>query len=1265
MPDGNLGEDLGRIFEVGFNLGVYHYLSSRRIACASLRLHERHLARHDTHRLVGNFARRWQSLTPEDDDLLHRTGVLFLWKGFLGGHGLIDQHIGVLNAQSGGRDIDIPAYICSFVGANELVNDYDEGGARARDEEMDRAHLRLLLGGDTAAIAAAFDAYRGAGQFLRADTLLHIRTGHGTRKERHHILCVDLSVLSVRSPDQLADLRTPEGVRHILTVAVARLRRRSVFSALTLDDGAVGGHAYLRTADFARYIYAFVREDRESMKVVQAASYVLSFYRFLSQHHLIPDSCTVQGLAVGHSDRATAALSVRLGGEDGSDEAMLRACQNLYRTYRARSNAIDGARVYRDAVQRARADVLAAMRDNARRVFGVGGQRAEGRAFVDRLYDLGATAPSGAPEAVEYTETLDHFANSCDPVPDELAASLSLEPGLDLRGGHRALVYRAMSATLRYLFLTGNAGIGKTTALAEYLKGRAREGEGFLFFYASPRTQVNLDIFEKFRERDGRFFDPRFVGLTSNSQMIKANANQATVGYVTDGHDVPPVLADIAFQPMVEGADSDVREVWQDAVHRATDDMVTDWQGYVPGVLASLCRGIGALMDARTTPFIASSVAIQSHKTLASGRSTLGHVLEIFRSALNKDTPIPDRMRALATAYRHVVIMVDEVTGDDSGTAFLHELIGLLDTLGLERYGFNVKVVVADASIVGPDIIATHLTHATPEPDKVFFRAAVAGEADAALSSRAFRFKSKGHDDAVAINANSYPASELSLGYKIFVEPIEITQEMMGRRGQERRPDAAVRDRAYDALVDDICAFLQTHRGTPTQLIVYIQDKSRLQDLIDDVRMREGERGHAFDERDAYLQIHSQVSREDKLAINEHKDAVRVVFMTSSASRGLSFPNTRSILVEVPHFDIEANLMEIMQVVYRGRGGDDAVARSVTFYFGEPAYYSASDREWSLTQSALHVINMLILLKLCLLTRIRGAGEIRGRRYVVVPVGGKSVSRAGASVHHTMGRLVKDLADAWQRDRSDTTPRDLRGILRQTFGEMMACVQPSGANDVSLLGLLHRSTPTMLLDLLAHGGVELRRKGLLERGFVAGELLVVPADAVSVTHVARLDSVIQRHLTPSVRAKMWAIVHNKKRYPDGLRTGLRDFASIVDEFMDADRTQHLAKVERRDDMYYAVPMLAYVARELLQGEWHTTLDDDSSVGLRDLLVGQVHPLYPSENYLPLGGDYGAFPFILFTSHDLRSIREKMHTGRYMLMSTELNLLDMLLAQPEP
>jgi hypothetical protein len=142
--------------------------------------------------------------------------------------------------------------------------------------------------------------------------------------------------------------------------------------------------------------------------------------------------------------------------------------------------------------------------------------------------------------------------------------------------------------------------------------------------------------------------------------------------------------------------------------------------------------------------------------------------------------------------------------------------------------------------------------------------------------------------------------------------------------------------------------------------------------------------------------------------------------MTSSASRGLSFRRARHIFVEVPRFHIEANLMEIMQVVYRGRGGDH-VHRALTFYLADAAYYMPEDEDWTLTESILHLLNLLILLKLCLMTRITGAGTIRADRYMVVPVGGKAVSRAGVSLHHEMGTLLHQLDRESQRQPANTT----------------------------------------------------------------------------------------------------------------------------------------------------------------------------------------------------------------------------------------------------
>jgi hypothetical protein len=117
--------------------------------------------------------------------------------------------------------------------------------------------------------------------------------------------------------------------------------------------------------------------------------------------------------------------------------------------------------------------------------------------------------------------------------------------------------------------------------------------------------------------------------------------------------------------------------------------------------------------------------------------------------------------------------------------------------------------------------------------------------------------------------------------------------------------------------------------------------------------------------------------------VKNRKDHVAVIFMTASASRGLSFPKTRSILVDVPQFAIEQNLMEIIQVVYRGRGTYEEEGREKTldnqekeviFYAGDALTYQAEDK-WksiSLQESLLNIINILVILKASLMTRIVG-----------------------------------------------------------------------------------------------------------------------------------------------------------------------------------------------------------------------------------------------------------------------------------------------------
>ena len=1257
-----VAEDLGRLFEVGFNLGVYYHLTVTPLESPALALHRRQLTGHSTRLLVTRFARRQAAPSAQDDDLLTRTATLYLWKGFLAGRDMIDEYLTSLQGRNRAVTLDIPYIQCSFVGRNAFADDRDDGATRDADDALAHEHLRLLLP-DQANLDPVRARYRGRGEFLQADTLVWVRAGRGTPRESHHLLCVDLSILSVRAVAHLRDIRHPREINRALAERLRQLRAKSVFSSLSLDTGEETRKAILHQ-DFERYLRAFMREDRESIKVIQAASYLASFSGFLAAHGLTPSDRDVHCTAIGYTDRGVSGLSARVGGQDADDRALLLTCQKIYQEYGARTREAQSSDARTAGLARERGDVLAVIQRNARRLFAGAATGDEGeQGFIDRLVATSAADATVPVREISHTETLRDFVNSVDPVPAAIATALDLPPGLSLRDGHRALVERALAGASRYVFLAGNPGIGKTTAMAQFLRARAHAGDGFLLVYASPRTQVNLDIFDKFRRDDGAFFDDRFIGLTSTAQIIKNNNGRHTVQYLAEGAHAPFELDAVSFHDdqTVNGAAGTRRG---SGVRRIADDAVTDRGGSVRGVLDSVCRGLAALLRQDVYRFLAAAISIQSYKQLSDGGDTLEHLPRIFKDACGRDGPIPAKMRALARRLPHIIVMIDEITGDDSGPALLHGMIASLRQLRLEEFGFNLKIVVADASLVGTEIITAHLANPDPEPDKIFFRKAASASArgTAALSWETCAFKDRKGHDAVVVNANSYPARSLTLTYNVFIEPIDVTEGAQGRGGRRKRDDAGVRDLAAERIVRDVVAYLGETRGSARQAIVYIQDKTRLREVITAVQEEEARGGHAFREGEGYLEIHAQISERDKAAIQARKDAVRAVFMTSSASRGLSFKQARHIFVEVPRFDIEANLMEIMQVIYRGRGGDDQVDRALTFYLADPAYYTPGDREWSLTQSVLHLLNLLILLKLCLLTRITGAGTIRADSYTVVPVGGKSVSRAGSSLHYEMSDLLRQVDKEYHRKPSNTTLRDIRDALAHTFEEMMA-VMERRPTDASLLTLLREGTPDRLLRALDHGCAVLLEGRPLQKGLVSGELLIMPVEsAIAIAHISQLGTVIGRWITDDARRKLWAIILATDEYPRALISGLRSFVDIVEEFLSAESTQRLTKTDQRDDLYYAAPLLAFVVRDALTGPWEPDDEEGTLIPLRTLLRGHVQALYPSGNYLPISGSYRAFPFVLFSSPDLRGIRRKMFSGRYMLMSHELNVLDMLLSQ---
>jgi hypothetical protein len=935
---------------------------------------------------------------------------------------------------------------------------------------------------------------------------------------------------------------------------------------------------------------------------------------------------------VGYSDRTISAISLR---SDKID--ILANCAKIYQQ-EAKGKEINAAR----------GEVLDAIQFNAARSF------QNGKKFVSDLLTIGQTSTP-----VCHTERLDNFVNSIDIISDKLADNLQVSRGLHLRNAHAQLIVKALESEETYLFLTGNPGIGKTTAIANFLKNHINDG--FLFFYVSPRKQVNLDIIEKFIDKKtGLLCDNSLFCINSNADIINSNSGRCTVNYAANNYNKSFYQKTVQF--INDSAEMLRNKHHQAQLERKGETVIKPKVGKTNGVLNSVCEGIYSLINCKTSNNIVATVSIQSLKVTEKGKNTLQHLEKIFQDAYNKGDKrvIPAKMQEISSRIKHIFIMIDEITGDDGGVEFLHGISRLINKYKLHKpeHGFNTKIIVADASIVDSDVIKQHLNDTSPEPDKIYFKKLPkSSDTIPPLQVTPFEFQLLA---AKVINTNSYPARSLEITYKVFVEAVKFTEDPSLKLNYD------LQKRVQSEIVEDINQRLAI--PGVEQIIVYIQDKRRLAELIDKIKEK-----REFNRYTDYLEVHANISEEEKEQIQKCKNTVKVIFMTASGSRGLSFPKTKHILVDIPRFQIEKNLMEVIQVIYRGRGEDedgntlDGEAKELVFYLSDTAVYYADDAELSLQESKLSLLNLLLILKAAVMTRIVGYGYLGREKFLMIPIGGKSVSAAGDTFSSKIASLIKILKSEHRSHPGNMLLKEVYEGLEQLLsrGEFVLTnfdkPHLTGNSYLEMRENFNRNFMEMcnpLEGLLACGNLEI--------GHICGSLLLVPlADkSLQENYQMVLNREIRKCLDVKLLEKMERI-RDSKSSPENLQLAIRGGAIELLQFLndDLEKTQYLQQQSQQFDRYYAIPLLAFVSGEQMQQYFaDTKLEEPEDRRFREILEAYVRSTYPIDSVMPIGHKYREFPFIVFRSYSLEQSRAKIFTDNYLLSSNELNVLNLILSK---
>ena len=311
------------------------------------------------------------------------------------------------------------------------------------------------------------------------------------------------------------------------------------------------------------------------------------------------------------------------------------------------------------------------------------------------------------------------------------------------------------------------------------------------------------------------------------------------------------------------------------------------------------------------------TAALQGFRDKGNGRNTMESLSQLFREHRPGRAKTEER-RQFAKKMPTIVVMVDELAGDGAGSPFVHAVADWLKDEFIEPFDedspFTVVLVVSDASLANEVVMDRYLNAGDKTPDKVLISKSHGCKPFSLAVTKVHL--GRGKPKVLHVMTNSYPASKLSIRYRVNLSSVRIIEKQPGLL---ETPRQAVRRVADEALLDNAAAEIRKAVGAGAgQVIYFAQDKLFLRSLRGMLK-DDGELG-LNDDNVQILDSSIPGSRRKKLLEEATRDTVKVFLMTSSGSRGVSFPKTDWIIASVPRFNIESALMEIAQLIYRGRG---------------------------------------------------------------------------------------------------------------------------------------------------------------------------------------------------------------------------------------------------------------------------------------------------------------------------------------------------------
>ncbi|WP_242051694.1 helicase C-terminal domain-containing protein [Nostoc sp. FACHB-280] len=841
------------------------------------------------------------------------------------------------------------------------------------------------------------------------------------KKIENLIICLEFSY---NAPIKFADFQHEMPHTEEMSRYARYIESRGVFSRVCAE---VEGEEFSISKRLENFLSAFSGQDKPLFKLCQASSYTDRLIQELHKHKLLEGSCHARAMAV--TSNGIESLVAHFWGVEPEPDTRAELMKSLGQAYRQAKHSNDDVPLDLDAEIRLVFTKLV---------------RSLPSAFKEQAQHLADNQTLGQYSHFLFQENVTDFYNPMDEISKaEAIASIEdhdalhqffggdpssqianfvndINPNQEtirLREVHEAAVFAGITAAqvgkINVLALEGNPGIGKTTAVMKFLKQQKQQDRGFLFLYLSPRVVINRDVTDKLAREDNK--QPTgILTITSNKNLIDAapewykkqvqqnnfpphNIDSAVV---IDGiENLIPPPSNIFFLTPEQELDIDCNIVGSTRFKRRLNERDYSVESlYSPGVLGTIAKSAQVLLKANPQlKQLVMTAAIQGYRTLNDQSTTVNAFSNLF---VHKDASkkLAKKERSeFAKRIPTIVVMVDELAGDGAGAPFVRKLAEWLEQQFIKPFDtnqspFKIVLILADASLSNEVVLDSFLNSGDRAPDKVLISQS-RGEAP---------FRVTGSDRKTGLKyptlhvmTNSYPASKLTIDYSIRLSPIKPGQNSDGTEQTIRQ---AIREKSEEETLTN--AYLEIKDGLnkgAEQLIFFAQDKAFLRQLQE--KLTSGK--EALLNREDVEVLDQSVSPDQRLKLVKppRRDEVRVLLMTSSGARGVSFPKTDCIIAAIPRFNIEAALMEVAQLIYRGRGmythpetglpvsGDNKARRLVMLINDFIIEREDIDPKRLWLRQSSDLLTLLVMLRSTILTRIKGDAGLNKNRIAFVPVG--------------------------------------------------------------------------------------------------------------------------------------------------------------------------------------------------------------------------------------------------------------------------------------